>query len=269
MVWVKSYMWRGVMPVIKLNRVWNYCTYDKAFFIFILALFLALSYMDDYFIKLPTLFSTPFLCFEYCFIMGYGLQITRDRANNGVRLPKILIKDVLLLGVQGIIFVAVFFIVQGWVLQLLSVPFSIQNFDLEDLLLNFHDTVNLIYTNDIVYLLEFFVFGGGIFYISTFFMEIALARLADTGNILKAFNIFSLIEDINSMGWLHYAFDCTLIILALVVLSYIEFIVIPNDFLEYIFMGFVELLLFATQFLGIGAVYAEVKDKRRKATKFK
>ena len=92
-------------------------------------------------------------------------------------------------------------------------------------------------------------------------MEIGLARLADTGRLLTAFNIVAIFKDINLVGWRHYARDCTTIMVAIVILGLLDSFFIPISFIEYFVDVILSLLMFATQFLGIGAIYAEVKDK--------
>ena len=91
-------------------------------------------------------------------------------------------------------------------------------------------------------------------------MEIALAKLADTGSLRAAFNLMSIKRSIDVFGWRNYAKDCTLIILTIVILSYLISFNIPFNFIDSIIDMFLSFLIFVTQYLGIGAVYCQIKD---------
>ena len=93
-------------------------------------------------------------------------------------------------------------------------------------------------------------------------MEIALARLADTGDIKSAFNLMGIKRDIDLLGWKHYVKDFTLIILAIVIFSYFTAIYFEIDIINYIWDIFWMLLVFVTQYWGIGVIYREIKEKK-------
>ena len=95
-------------------------------------------------------------------------------------------------------------------------------------------------------------------------MEIAIARLADTGQILSAFKFNSIKKDIDTIGWKHYAKHYTLIILAIVLFGSLSYVKIPNLILNYIWAIILNFLMFTTQFLGIGAIYSEIKGNESK-----
>lgn len=249
------------MPLGILKRVWNYCTYNKAFFVFILILFAIISFIEDNYgySDLDTTGIILIIC--AVLLNGYGMTITRDRANQGYRLPKVLPKDVLLLGIKSTIVYTIYVLIQEQVLDLVSRPFGFPPFDLEDMLFNFSETISMLYTHNPINTIEFLVFGAVFFYVILFFIEIALARLADTGKLLSAFNIVAIHKNISAVGWGHYAKDCTAIIVAIVMLALLRAHMLPIPILEYVSDVFLSLLIFATQFLGIGAVYAEIKDK--------
>ena len=64
------------------------------------------------------------------------------------------------------------------------------------------------------------------------------------------------------VGWRHYAKDYTIIVLAIVIFEFLSYIVIPIPILEYIWVILIDLFLFVTQFLGIGRIYSEIKEKK-------
>ena len=250
------------MPVFKLKKVWEYCTYNKPFFVFVLILFAIINFIENaygYYID----FNTSGLIVLICTILlnGYGMTITRDRANQGYRLPKVLPRDIVILGIKSTIVFLVYLVIQGNVLDFVCSPLGFPPFDLEDMLFNFDETIRMLYVHNAINTLKFLIFGSISFYVTLFFMEIGLARLADTGRLLTAFNIVAIFKDINLVGWRHYARDCTTIMVAIVILGLLDSFFIPISFIEYLVDVVLSLLIFATQFLGIGAIYAEVKDK--------
>ena len=247
------------MPLFKMKKVWTYCTYNKPFFLLILLLYGILNFIlyiygdtGDSWILL-IIFAVSIL------ITGYGMTITHDRINNGVRLPKIIIKDVIVLGVKSYIVFIVYLYIQGTVLDWISSPFNFPRFELEDMLLDLPNTLNILISHNHLHAMIFVVVGSIMFYITSFFMEIAIARLADTGQILSAFKFNSIKKDIDTIGWKHYAKHYTLIILAIVLFGSLSYVKIPNLILNYIWVIILNFLMFTTQFLGIGAIYSKIK----------
>ena len=247
------------MPLFKMKKVWTYCTYNKPFFLLILLLYGILNFIlyiygdtGDSWILL-IIFAVSIL------ITGYGMTITHDRINNGVRLPKIIIKDVIVLGVKSYIVFIVYLFIQGTVLDWISSPFNFPRFELEDMLLDLPNTMNMLISHNHVHAIIFVVVGSILFYITSFFMEIAIARLADTGRILSAFNFSGIKNNIDAIGWDHYTKEYTLIILVIVLFGSLSYVKIPNLILNYIWAIILNFLMFTTQFLGIGAIYSEIK----------
>ena len=247
------------MPLFKMKKVWTYCTYNKPFFLLILLLYGILNFIlyiygntEDNWILL-IIFAVSIL------ITGYGMTITHDRINNGVRLPKINIKDVIVLGVKSYIVFMVYLFIQGTVLDWISSPFNFPRFELEDMLLDLPNTMNMLISHNHLHAIIFVVVGSILFYITSFFMEIAIARLADTGRILSAFNFSGIKNNIDAIGWDHYTKEYTLIILVIVLFGSLSYVKIPNLILNYIWAIILNFLMFTTQFLGIGAIYSEIK----------
>lgn len=251
------------MPLFKLKKVLQYSMKDIPYFIFILVLIFIIntigdfsgSYMDSYYM---VFFINGIVSVV---ILGYGVLITKDRINHGHKLPRIVVKDVLVLGIKSLFVYIAFFLIQTLVFTITSQIFDIPMFDLEDLLMNFEDTVHMFVVNEAFHSLIFVVVGGLAFYVTTFFVEISLAMLADTNSLLLSFNLVSLSKKIRVIGFKTYILDCTSIILAIIILSYLQHIAIPIFWLDQIWETVLGFLIFATQYLGIGALYADIKDK--------
>lgn len=249
------------MPLFKMKKVWDYCTYNKAFFFVILLLFCIWNALQQY-ASSKNIVIYLFIFLINCMVLGYGLTITRDVINGGIRLPKIMIKNVVVLGIKSIIVYLIYFFVQAIILGIISDPLNFPEFDLEDLLLQLPETLKLFFSHSPADAFIFIVLGAIVFYITTFFMEIALARLADTGDIKSAFNLKGIKRDIDLLGWKHYVKDFTLIILAIVIFSYFTAIYFEIDIINYIWDVFWMLLVFVTQYWGIGVIYSEIKEKK-------
>lgn len=90
-----------IMPHVILKKVWDYCSYNKSFLIFILSLFFVSSLLQNYFqLNGYTIPWTIFQLIIFISLTGYGMLITRSRINHGKRLPKIEIKDIVVLGIK-------------------------------------------------------------------------------------------------------------------------------------------------------------------------
>ncbi|MGX8694088.1 MAG: DUF4013 domain-containing protein [Methanobrevibacter sp.] len=250
------------MPHSIIKRVWDYCSYDKKFLLFVFALLFISSSIQNYvqaYGKENDLLLLRILIF--IIISGYGMSITRSRINHGKRLPKIVIKDIVFLGIKAGITSSVYFFIQMMILAYVGFAFGFNLlFNLEDLLLNWSDTVNLFLYHDLVSVILFVIVGLVLFYVTTFFMEIALAKLADTGSLWDAFNLMSIKRSIDVFGWRNYAKDYNLIVLTIILLSCLISIDISFNLIDSIIDMFLSFLIFVTQYLGIGAVYCEIKD---------
>lgn len=192
---------------------------------------------------------------------GYGMTITRDRINHGKRLPKIEIRKILVFGIKSTIVIFAYVYVQGVILDFICSPLHFPAFDLEEMLLEWPHTLHMLYTHNPVNTIIFLVVGAVLFYAFSFFMEIALAKLADTNRILSSFNLISIKRSIDVIGWRNYAKEYTLIILVIVFLSYLMSLEVPFFFIDALKDVFLSFFIFATQFLGIGAIYCRIKDE--------
>ena len=250
------------MPLIILKKVWDYCTYNKKYILFIFALlFLSQMFQDYVRMNVDNSSWEIFQLIVFIILYGYGMEITRDRINHGVRLPKIMIKDIVVFGVKSVIVLYVYVFIQSNILEWFSSYLHFPVFNLKMMLLNFLQTIHLLYVSHPINTIIFLVVGSILFYFTIFFVEIALARLADTGSIVQSFNFKAILKNINSYGWLNYVKEYTLIIVAIVILSLIQDLEVPIYFIDYLKDVFLGFLIFVTQFLGIGAVYSEIKDR--------
>ena len=158
------------MPLVKMKKVWTYCTYNKPFFLLILLLYGILNFFQDVYGDTGDSWILLIIFAVSILITGYGMTITHDRINNGVRLPKIIIKDVIVLGVKSYIVFIVYLFIQGTVLDWISSPFNFPRFELEDMLLDLPNTMNMLISHNHVHAIIFVVVGSILFYITSFFM---------------------------------------------------------------------------------------------------
>lgn len=199
---------------------------------------------------------------------GYGMVIANDRMNHGYRLPKIIPGDVIAFGIKSTIVYGFFVCFQKIILSYASEMFGFPMFNLEGLLLNFEDTIGMFFTNTPEYMLMFLIIGGLLFYVTAVFAEIGLARLADTKSFFSAFDFIDIYSDIKLFGFGRYVRDYTTIIVAIVILLFIKSISFLDFFLDNLWEMIFGALIFATQYLGIGASYCEIKDAKIKLESF-
>ena len=250
-----------IMPHVIIKKVWDYCSYNKSFLLFIFVLLFVSSLIQNYVRANGDYYDWMLLrILVFVIVSGYGISITRSRINHGKRLPKILIKDIFSLGIKSSIITSIYIFIQGFILTYVCNALGFPPFDLTELLLNWSDTIHMLFYHEPVSTIIFVFVGAIVFYISTFFMEIALAKLADTKSIWPALNLLSIKRSIDVIGWRNYAKDYTLIVLAIVILSYLLSYDVPFTFIDTLIDMFLSFLIFVTQYLGIGAVYCQIKD---------
>ena len=221
------------MPHIIMKKVWDYCSYNKSFLLFILALFFVSSLIQNYVLANGDNIQWTILqLIVFVSLTGYGMLITRSRINHGKRLPKIEIKDIIFLGIKANIVMLIYLTIQTFILKNACSLLDFPPFDLEHMLLTWRDTVTMFFNHDPANTVLFVIFGSILFYMTAFFMEIALAKLADTGSILKAFNLLSIKRSIDVIGWKKYAKEYTLIVLTIVILTELICIDLSFTFLD-------------------------------------
>lgn len=251
------------MPLFKLKKVFEYCTSNKPVFLLVLFFLFVSNSANDFFMecmKNYSLAGIPVIII-LIFLSGYGMLITRDRVNEGHELPKLMFKDLLVLGIKAMIVYGIFFVLQYYILYFTSNIFDFPFFDLEGLLWDFDQTINMFLVNEPLHSLEFVFIGGFVFYITTFFYEMGLAMLADTNSILSALNLVAIYKNIRIFGVRHYIVDYTSIVIAIFILTYLGSIQFQIFWFDSLLRTFFGVLVLATQYLGIGSIYAEVKHK--------
>lgn len=248
------------MPFIIIKKVWDYCSYNNWYLLFIFSLLLIPAFFQNYISSFFTDLGWTLVCILAIIIVsGYGMEITRDRINNGKRLPKLRFRPILSLGVKSCIVIVIFIYAQEFFLDHLFDPWSFPIFDLEDMLLDLQSTIHMLYTHDSFQSLVYLVVGTFVFYVTTFFIEISLARLADTNSLVQAFNFIDIKRDIDLFGWRNYALHYTSLIFAMVFLTFLATFHMSIPFVDSIIDTFLLFLVFVTQYLGIGAIYSEIK----------
>lgn len=150
---------------------------------------------------------------------------------------------------------------------LISLLFHFPEFDLEEMIINLHETIALFFEHDPVSFILFIILGLLIVYGTIFFMEIALALLADGGKLKDAFDFPRIKDIIGVIGWKEYAADYTKIVAAVVIL-----VLINGYFAHYGIFGIIigvitDMLAFTVEYRGIGNIYREYKHSVSKKEK--
>ena len=245
------------MPHNIIKNTYDYCTENKLFLIFIMVFLFSCHYIIDFFDSIligPTIFSI--------IMMGYGLQVTRDVIYGGTRLPKIMPKKLITLGLKGFLVFTVYTTVQGFLMLYCSTFLNFPEFELESLVLNYYHTLHLIRVHDPVSFTVFVVSGLIILYVTTFFMELSLARLADGGSFFNSFNFVRIKHAIDIIGWRNYAMGYTKIIISILVLSWLVAYHIPFTIIDSIIDAVLSFFIFVIEYIGIGSVYKVYVDNK-------
>lgn len=250
------------MPMAVVKGSLKYCLENKLFFLFVLIVFFSLEYVLDIFFY--PVYGVGMWIF-FILIMGYGLQIIEDVINGGTRLPKIMPKKVVVLGLKGMIIHLFYIGIQAVLLSIIAVNLNFPVFDVEELFLDFNNTLMLMFNHDATSFAIFLVSGFVISYVATFFMELSLARLADGGQLRKSFNFHKIKHAIDIIGWKNYTIGYTKIILVVVAFSYINRLFDPVLGLNVIVGAISIFVSFIVEYRGMGMVYKVYTDNRNKA----
>ena len=255
------------MPLKRLKYSVDYCRANPIGFLIILFLIWSINFMNSYAdthtIKYKVIFYTLALL-ATIFMYGYGLAITKDTIRNGEKLPIIKLKQCAVFGIKASLMITLYSLIEGFLLYDLSTRFYLPEFHLRFALSHLIETLKLYYWHNPVSTVEFIIVSIMVTYIVAFFMEISLARLADGGRLLGAFNILSIKRCIDTIGWRHYTADYTKIMLSIAILAYLQYGIDMFGFFNWIFDLVIGLLIFAIEFIGIGAIYREYKIKKVK-----
>ena len=178
------------MPLRKLKKTYDYCLSNKKNLIIILVLILFSRIFSNYNLSNGILDNISFLLslILSVIILGYGLEVTYDLIHDGNHLPHIQLKQSIPLGIKFVIVNGAYLITQILILGLISTALDFPVFELEESILHPDEIINLFFSHDILFTAFFIIISATIAYIFTFFMEIGLAKLADGGKLIDAFN---------------------------------------------------------------------------------
>lgn len=245
------------MPIKVIKNSVEYCTQNKKFFIYILVVLFTCQFLTkllDSNVIGPLIMSL--------IMTGYGLQVTQDIINGGIKLPQLKPRKIISFGIKGNVILFFYILIQSFLLAIVSYFLNFPPFVLENLFLNFKETISMIYTHNIGYCIIFLVSGFIIVYVTTFFMELALARLADGGKLKSAFSFSHIKHAIDVIGWKKYAWGYTKIILSIVFLTFLIHLNVPIHVIDSVIDAVLSFLVFVIEFIGIGNVYKVYVDSK-------
>ena len=245
------------MPNQILKGTINYCLRNKLYFIFVFVQFLLFECITN---TVGGLLNSTSLIVLFA-VLGYGLKVTQDVMNGGSCLPKINLKEYINFGLKGIIVYTFYLTIQTSILGLISLKLHFPEFDLEELIVHLPETIELFYQHNPINFILFILSGVIIVYMTVFFMEIALARLADGGKLKDAFDFKGIKNTIDIIGWKEYFIDYTKIIASIVILVSINILFINYGAIGIIIAVITDILAFTVEYRGIGNIYREYKEK--------
>ena len=255
---------RTKMPLKELKYTCDFIKPSLLSFILLLVLIYIFDFLNTKIIfhtEKKALMHMMMIVLLTIFINGYGLCITKDVLNNRNRLPKLGFYKSLVLGIKGGIVTFIYSAIQVAILFFVSNTFNFPIIEFGEGELLIENFGSLFIDHSSLEIILFGVFVVAVFYIFTFFMEIALARLADKGKLTSALRVKEIKKCIDIIGWGNYASDYTKLILAIAILAYIkygiDFIFLENGIFDMIIGG----LIFIIQFIGIGMIYRTYKLK--------
>ncbi|MDO5819482.1 MAG: DUF4013 domain-containing protein [Methanobrevibacter sp.] len=253
------------MPHRILKRSSKYCFSNMMNLIIILVLISltdVLNNLSYIYLKTPYIFIlSAFTVILTLITTGYGLVVTRDVIDGGKELPKVHIGDSIVFGFKSSITTIIFTSIQIIVLDYIANFFHFPKFELKGMFLDIPKTINLFINHDITQSAVFFILSAIVVYITVFFMEISLARLADEGSLRKSLDIFYIKDCIDVIGWRKYAKEYTNIIIAIVILTYLKYGIESLHIIDGIVNLIIGFLIFTIQYLGIAWIYRVYKKK--------
>lgn len=253
------------MPLKRLRYTFDYCKANPIGFLIILVLLGLQGFSNRVFHSMEMTYQIPLIIISIIttlLIYGYGLVITKDTIREGKKLPKIKIKECSIFGIKSLIMITIYTTIEGFALFLISLGFHLPEFQLKFALSHIMDTLKLFYAHNPVSTFEFIICSIIATYIVAFFMEISLARLADGGSLLGAFNLVSIKRCIDIIGWRHYTLDYTKIILSITILAYLQYGIDHFKLMNGVVDLTIGLLIFVIEFIGIGTIYKDYKIRK-------
>ena len=252
------------MPLKRLRYTFDYCRANPLGFLIILILLGIIGFLNrtiNFYELDIKLILTLISIITSLFIYGYGLVITKDTIKEGKKLPKIRIMECIAFGLKSMIIIWIYSTIEFFFLYTFSAGFNFPRFQLKFAIAHIMETLQLYYQYNPLYTFEFIILSLIATYIVAFFMEISLARLADGGKLLGAFNIFSIKNCIDTIGWRHYSADYTRILLSIIILSYLQYGIDYFNLVNGVVDLIIGLLIFIIEFIGIGKIYKDYKIK--------
>ena len=231
----------------------RYATKNKAFFIYTLIIITLLEYTIDF--GEGYIFYTAVI--ELFVLVGYGLKVTKDVIDGGDCLPTLTLKELFNFGYKGSIIYVFYIGLQFILIRIICAAFDFPDFDIEDLIVEFHETIHMFLTHDIASFILFILSGILIVYATMFFAKIALGTLADGGSIKDAFNFPRIKRILDIIGLKEYVIDYSKIILSVVILMFINKIFDSTGILSVIVGIVANFLIFIIEFRGVGLIYRE------------
>ena len=251
------------MPVAVVEGSLKYCLKNKLFFIFVLLIFATLEYAVAVINSSISLFASGIASI---FVLGYGLQVIEDVIGDGTRLPKIIPKKVIVFGLKGTVIRVFYLFIECLLLGMVASQLNFPIFEIEEIFSDYSNTLMLLYQHDAVSFFIFMVSGLIVSYVATFFMELALARLADGGQLRKSFNFVGIKHAIDIIGWKNYTIGYTKIILIIVVFFHINKFFDPYYGLNVIIGTLSLFVVFIIEYRGMGVVYKIYTDKKNEGS---
>ena len=246
------------MPYQMLKGSFKYCFENKLLFIFVFVQFFIFECLTN---SVGGLLETTSVIILLV-VLGYGLKVTQDVINGGTCLPKIKVKEWINFGVKGTIVYTFYLTIQASILWLVCHVFNFTEFNLEELILNHHETAELFFKHDPITFVLFILLGLSVVYGTIFFMEIALAILADGGKLKEAFDFPRIKEIIKTIGWKEYSADYTKIVASVVILIFINSLFKSYGWIGIIIGVITDILAFIIEYRGIGNIYREFKSHK-------
>ena len=252
------------MPLKRLEYTFNYCKSNIPSFILVLILILFLNVLQK---KNPDTMNGFIVWMALIFVLtsityGYGLSVSKNIINNGSSLPKLEFYKSFILGVKSTIITLIYTAIQIGIFMSVAIIFDFPFISIHEGEIHLENVGSLFYSHNSLETILFAIFVVGMMYITTFFLEIALARLADKGDLSSALNMVSIKECIDLIGWTHYASDYTKLIISIAILAYVKYGIDLMMFGNWIIDLTIGLLIFIIQYIGIGMIYKEYKEKK-------
>ena len=236
----------------------EYCLANKKFFAFILLLLFILEYALAFLDHAGYVSSAIVLVF----LTGYGLVIIKDVINGGTRLPKIEPLKIFDFGIKGYAVRLVYILVQFFLLGIIAVNLNFPEFDVEEILLELPSSLNIFVNHDIVSCIIFILSGFIIVYVTTFFMELTLARIADNGSVKSVFQLREIWHIIDIIGLRKYTVAYSKIILAIFFLTFVSRLFNFVQPLDIVVNVICDLLIFVIEFIGMAEIYKVYINKK-------